>query len=127
MEYLLTCGCGRQNRVTRSQAGQSLTCQCGETLQVPTLRGMSELPAAGDETIATASADHKSWGGWRGTLLAAGCAIFMIFLLPCAYYLYVRSQLDTSYTVVDEIAAGDAYYDSMDIADAVDRVGELRA
>ncbi len=104
-----------KNRVTRSQAGQSLTCECGETLQVPTLRGLSQLAVAADETIAASSVDRKSWGGWRGSILAAGCAVFVIFLLPCAYYIYVRSQLDTSYTVADEIAAGEANYDAMDM------------
>ena len=113
MEHLLTCTCGRLIRVTRSQAGQELTCECGQKLQVPTLRGLGQLPVADTTDVSGASTERKAWGGWRGTMFAAACAVFVLSVLPCAYFLYIRSQIDTSYTVTDEIAAGDANYDAM--------------
>jgi hypothetical protein len=114
MEYLLSCQCGLQHRVSRSQAGQELACGCGLRLQVPTLRGLSQLPLAGsNETEATH--EKSVWAGWRGITLAIASAIFLIFVLPCAYYLYERSLIDTSYTVTEELAAGVAEIDALDL------------
>lgn len=112
MDHKLTCSCGKSIRVTRSQAGQELSCECGQTLQVPTLRGLGQLPLWESESTTTALVQRKAWGGWRGTLFAAACAVFVISILPCAYFLYIRSQINTSYTVTDEIAAGNANYDA---------------
>ncbi len=113
MDHQLTCTCGKIIRVSRSQAGQELACECGQKLQVPTLRGFGQLPLADSEPNATAVAERKAWGGWRGTIFATACAVFVLSFLPCAYYLYIRSQIDTSYTVADEIAAGNSNYDAM--------------
>jgi len=115
MDHQLTCTCGKIIRVARSQAGQELTCDCGQKLQVPTLRGFAQLPVAESQSVATALADRKAWGGWRGTILAVACALFVITALPCAYFLFIRSQIDTSYTIADEIEAGNANYDEMGI------------
>jgi hypothetical protein len=45
-QYLLTCSCGRTSTVTARQAGQSIRCACGAALDVPTLRGLRDLPPA---------------------------------------------------------------------------------
>ena len=92
MEHLLTCGCGRKILVSRSQAGQELSCECGQRLQVPTLRGFAELPVAGPETLPakpraasiTAESERRAWGGWRGTIMAISVAMLVISALPCA-------------------------------------------
>jgi hypothetical protein len=115
MDHQLTCTCGKIIRVSRSQAGQELTCDCGQTLQVPTLRGFAQLPLADSQAAAGSSSERKAWGGWRGTILAVACALFVISALPCAYFLFIRSQIDTSYTMQDEIEAGNANYDLMGI------------
>ena len=113
MEHLLTCGCGRKIPVSRSQAGQELSCECGQRLQVPTLRGFAELPLAQSETLSVTRSERRAWGGWRGTILAISVAMFAISVLPCAYYLYIRSQIDTSYGIEEEIAVGNKTYDAM--------------
>ena len=46
--------------------------------------------------------------------MALSVAVFVLFALPCAYFLFVRFQIDTSYTVETEIEAGNAHYDSME-------------
>lgn len=119
MEHLLTCGCGRKIPVSRSQAGQELSCECGQRLQVPTLRGIAKLPSAQPETIPTALAERRAWGGWRGTIMAISVALFVISVLPCAYFLFIRSQIDTSYTIEDEIARGNERYDAMPLENLV--------
>ncbi len=115
MDYQLTCNCGKIIRVSRSQAGQELTCECGQKLQAPTLRGFAQLKVADSQADTTAVAEQKAWGGWRGTILAVACALFVITALPCAYFLFIRSQIDTSYTITDEIEAGNLNYEAMGI------------
>ena len=50
--YQLTCPrCNRSTPIETSQAGQSLSCECGETLRVPTMLKIKRLPLwAADET-----------------------------------------------------------------------------
>lgn len=43
-QYLLECTCGERHSVETRQAGTTISCQCGKTLEVPTLRGLKELP-----------------------------------------------------------------------------------
>jgi hypothetical protein len=116
MFHLLTCECGREITVTRKQAGQELACECGRTLQVPTLRGFSELPVAAvpasEVAQATSSADQASvWSGWRGPAIAAASVVFLIAGFATARFLYHRSMVDPSYTSVEEIAAGNEFFD----------------
>ena len=71
MERLLTCACGEKISVSRAQAGQQVSCRsCGVTIQVPTLRGLSELPVAQDAVSSNADAKADTWS-WRGPVMAA--------------------------------------------------------
>jgi hypothetical protein len=46
-QFLLPCRCGGEIHINRSQAGMSLPCpQCGELVEVPTIRKMAELRVA---------------------------------------------------------------------------------
>ncbi|MBQ8285412.1 MAG: hypothetical protein IJZ10_03830 [Thermoguttaceae bacterium] len=48
--YQLTCPrCQRQIPIETSQAGQTLPCECGESLRVPTMLKMKRLPLWGDD------------------------------------------------------------------------------
>jgi hypothetical protein len=49
MKYSLTCECGQSQPVEPRQAGQSLICACGKTLQVPTMLQIKRLPEWEDE------------------------------------------------------------------------------
>ncbi len=119
MEHLLSCSCGRKIPVSRSQAGQEITCECGQLLQVPTLRGFAQLPLAESETLTAGSTDRRPWGGWRGTIMAVSVAVFALSAIPCAYYSYIRSQIDVSYGIEDEIAAGNQAFDAMPLENMV--------
>jgi hypothetical protein len=65
-KYLVACSCGRQHTVETRQAGETIACECGATVAVPTLRQLRLLPEAGDETASekksTAAAAAPSWG-----------------------------------------------------------------
>lgn len=56
--YLLPCSCGRRATVSASMAGERVRCECGAELEVPTLRGLSNL--ARDESIARPARD-RAW------------------------------------------------------------------
>jgi hypothetical protein len=51
--------------------------------------------------------------------MAISVALFACSVLPCAYFLFIRSQIDTSYTVEDEIARGNERYDEMPLENLV--------
>ena len=131
MERLLSCECGRQHRVAGSQAGQTVTCQCGKSLAVPTLRGLTALPpadpapAAADtpgaagaagEARATSRRDTASrrWQGWRGPALAVTTAGLLIALAACGWFAWDRYTIDTSYSVEAEIEAGNQMFETYD-------------
>lgn len=127
MEYLLSCGCGRKIPVSRSQAGQELKCECGESLQIPTLRGFASLPVAPAQTLSSnpyassfpAEEEKGVWGGWRGTIMAISVAMFAITFLPCAYHLILRAQINTSFDMDDEIQAGNEAYEAAPLENLV--------
>ncbi len=111
MEHLIICECGQSLRVTRSQAGQELTCGCGKIIKVPTLRGLAELPVAPDSSMPESPTNRATWGGWRGTLLAIFVALCVVSAIPATYFLLQRTMLDPSYTVESEVEAGNQNFD----------------
>lgn len=117
MNYLLSCSCGRQHTVTRSQAGQKIECECGNMLQVPTLRELTNLPSAdsGEDSPPPQARDGKTaWQGWRGPAIALASAGLIISLAYCGWFSLQRSLINTSYTADSEIAAGNELFDLYD-------------
>lgn len=82
-QYLLPCVCGQQVRVTTAQAGSRVRCECGRTLQVPTLRGLRRCA-----TVAPGHRERraKAWGPVRGGLFAAGLVLAAAGLVLAAFY-----------------------------------------
>ena len=62
MEYLISCSCGKDIAIARSQAGQEVECECGNTVKIPTLRGFSDLRVAVAESNAEESVSAASPG-----------------------------------------------------------------
>lgn len=110
MDHLLSCTCGKEHVVSRSQADQEIKCECGNWLRIPTLRGFSELPVAGASP--TSETPSKAvWRGWRGSTMAICSAIFLIAALASGWFLLQRSLLDTSYTAEMDIENGREVFD----------------
>lgn len=42
-KYVLSCSCGEKQLAEARQAGQSIVCPCGRTLEVPTMQGLKKL------------------------------------------------------------------------------------
>lgn len=106
MDHLLTCSCGKEFTVSRSQAGQEIKCDCGQMIAVPTLRGFSELPTAGEVEKVSAA-----WGGWRGPTMALFSAICLVAAIFAARFLFQGVSVDTSYTAESEVAAANEIFD----------------
>jgi len=77
--YLLPCPCGRQVPVTRRQAGETVRCACGESLEVPTLLRLTSLPRAAE--TASAAPSGATWG-LRHRLWLLGTVIFVLAVVP---------------------------------------------
>lgn len=66
-KYVLNCSCGRQLDIEPRQAGESLACECGATVDVPTLRKLRELPLAREASASLAPSASTSTGGGAST------------------------------------------------------------
>lgn len=78
--YLVPCNCGEQLRVRVSQAGEQLTCNCGATVSVPTIRGLKQLTVVADE-------EHKPVApvaSWQGPVFAIGVIALFVGCLVLA-------------------------------------------
>jgi len=83
---LLPCPCGQKVPVRPSQAGQTVRCQCGRQLQVPTWREIAALEPAQPEV----SPPGAGGWGWPETLLLAGVAALAGVVVLFAYLLLTR-------------------------------------
>jgi hypothetical protein len=78
--------------VETAQAGQSLVCGCGRTLEVPTLRGLRLLQRI--ETV-TRAPTRSGWNALQGTVFATGVVVLLCSLLFSGYTSLIRMQIDT--------------------------------
>lgn len=109
MDHLLTCSCGKEHSISKSQAGQEIQCECGAALRIPTLRGFSALPLAG---AAQHNLPGKSvWKGWRGPALAFCAAAFLIGLASSGFFFYRSQGTQVDYSIDDFIADGNRFID----------------
>jgi hypothetical protein len=127
MDRLLSCECGREIRISQSQAGQEIECACGRMVAIPTLRGLSELPVAAPESTANAPNNTRGttrgantkknhWQGWRGISMAMTMAACLIASLACARFLLQWWGIPKGYTAASEIEAGEKMIDTYDPA-----------
>jgi hypothetical protein len=82
-KYLLPCRCGQTVTIESRQAGETVTCVCGETLSVPTMLGIIALEAAPD---ASSQQSANRWE-WRQRLLMLG-AVMLVAAVIAAIWLY---------------------------------------
>ncbi len=116
MHYQLTCPCGAKHAVTVSQAGQSLTCSCGNSLEIPTLRGLKELPVIEPTAEPARRAIDKPAGGRPSMAVGLLVTVCFLALSTAVFYGYWRVVLDTSQTEESERQAA---FELLDQADPV--------
>jgi hypothetical protein len=106
-EYFLPCECGAQTVVSPAQAGQTVHCRCGITLQVPTMRGLRELEAASDSAAAIPRPEPQWDDRHRVAFLLALGAVTC--LLVAAYLWFSLPQIERQPTAEDFAVAVDSY------------------
>jgi hypothetical protein len=89
-QYLLPCACGQSVRVGNAQAGATVSCSCGKTLAVPTLRGLRQLERVPQEA---AAAKRLHWSPVHGTVFAAALVLATVGICFLAYNLFFYSQI----------------------------------
>lgn len=92
--YQIPCECGRIHEVTKPQAGSELTCECGRTVSVPTLREIDDFPTVEHAEAQRETLSLHSPSGQRqrrsgllflyfvGFLLFMGLAIYFFKTCP---------------------------------------------
>jgi hypothetical protein len=93
MKYLLPCSCGRSITIDIGQAGRRVTCACGASQDVPTLRAIRKLPPAGEEKAAK-SAAPRAWSPLQGALFGVGATLAFLSACVLAYSLSVLWKID---------------------------------
>jgi len=83
--YLLPCSCGRKIEVRRHQAGDEVRCDCGATLEVPTLLEMTALEEASPPKCSP-KRPPAPWGGRQrmaliGIVIALAATALAVWLL----------------------------------------------
>lgn len=71
-KYLLPCRCGQYVAVEPRQAGETVVCECGTPLAIPTMLEITALEKAPEETAPTAATGHTSWGWHQRMVLLGG-------------------------------------------------------
>ncbi len=85
-QYLLTCECGVTQPIETNQAGSSVVCRCGKTLEVPSLRAIRELPRVENEN----ERPRAEWNPAAGLIFVTG--MFLAFLgAGAAFYMHMNA------------------------------------
>jgi len=73
-QYLLPCECGNTTPIDTSQAGDTVVCQCGQRLEVPSLRAIRELTPHADQ------ADQRKyeWSPAAGMIFVGGMLLALV-------------------------------------------------
>jgi hypothetical protein len=82
-QYLLPCSCGEKVRVEPAQAGGLVACTCGQSLTVPTLRGLRALEEAPAD-VANLRGGRR-WGPVQGALFSIGLVVTVVALAVVTY------------------------------------------
>jgi hypothetical protein len=96
--YLLPCHGDRVVEVTVALAGHTVTCPCGKSVVVPTLRELKRLPVAAAETSARSSA--APWTLQQGILFSLGLLLIAASGVALGVIGFKRSKLSTEAAVL---------------------------
>ena len=86
--YLLACSCGEKLPVAAPQAGQTVTCPCGQVLEVPTIRRLAKLQRVEETTPAETP---SRWGPREGLILLGAVITSAALIATCV--LHVKKHL----------------------------------
>lgn len=88
--FLLPCDCGRKTTVDLRQAGRTVACPCGRSLDVPTMRRLRTM-----ERVERAEETVRPWSNVRGGVFAVGAALAVLSGVVAVLLLARGHYLDT--------------------------------
>ena len=114
-KYFLPCSCGRQLVIDMAQAGQHVTCECGQSLEVPTMRGIRALKPVAETQPEQASAPRSSseWSSLQGAVFGIGLLTFFLAGCVAAYNGLVLSQIVVQEPTASDFERADAVFDAL--------------
>ena len=114
--YLLPCSCGNSVPVESHQAGGSVNCTCGQSLNVPSLRDLRELPTKASGKIVRSK---SQWGARQGTMTF--CLVMAVFSGGVGGGLWhyaslhgppdMEGQLQGLHDKIESFTPAESYYD----------------
>lgn len=110
MKYLLPCQCSLHIPIDVSQAGQSVVCQCGQVVEVPTMREVRQLPSVEEESD---TREKPAWTRRQGVLFVSGMSVALVASLVALYCWNWRSALYVKEPIITE-ASLNRFYDEID-------------
>ena len=110
----MPCDCGESVVIEAGQAGQQVTCKCGATLEVPTLRGVKQLDVYESPTAKEAAVDGSGWNALFGVMFSLGLLLLVIAGPIAGYLFYQASGLDTDGGDWSNAAAANQSIDNAD-------------
>ncbi len=121
-KYSVTCTCGKEIPVQASQAGQNLTCECGQAVSVPKLRELRLLsnPFGSTSVVGAEKVSARGWHVGYGSIAALSLAVALGTFLTTGYYLVNRLMINDSVTIEDEIRAGNVMIDQFSNAELIE-------
>ncbi|MFO0868489.1 MAG: hypothetical protein U0935_06030 [Pirellulales bacterium] len=124
--YQVTCSCGEPHAVRLSQAGQEIPCGCGRTVSIPLLGQLRKLP-----TVAVPEdKDERHSPVVRprlpSLLVFFGLLFTTLALLASVALIFVRSQIDASWSIEGQRAHDGAIIDAMGSDETLDAWFRLR-
>jgi hypothetical protein len=128
MKYLLPCTCGKAIPVDIGQAGQRVACVCGKSVDVPTMRGIKELPPATAENAKEAAARPRAaaWSPLQGSIFSSGTLLIFIGLCVAAYFGYQASGIKIVEPTPAQLAADEEGFASLPIDVMYDSYTKVR-
>jgi hypothetical protein len=127
-QYYLPCSCGQKVRVEPAQAGGSVTCACGKTLHVPTLRGLKQLELAPHAEGGARQPSRRQWSPIRGAMFSSGLLVLVGSLLVLGYT-YLQFTEASAYTEDKTSAINEfegAQIETMNLMDSLEAFNSLR-
>lgn len=125
MKYLLPCDeCGEKTPIDISQAGQQMSCQCGQMLAVPSLRGIRELEVLDD--VEDTAVPRPMWSVGRRVVFVIGLVVCVLGLAALCITSLARMAVAVPERTVTDVKQISAEIDAQTPAETLDTWTNLR-
>ncbi len=126
--YLWTCPCGQSLTIEKTQAGQQTPCHCGQLVELPTLRQISQLPLVPTEQ-ASRRRSEGGWPVWVGLPMAALIVLGLFWGVMTGLRLFESNRLYKSYgsfTVDQAMEDTERMIESLSPSDLLENLRAMR-